>query len=165
MNINTNQAIELSRNTRSGYLWPRAIILTFILLALFDAYIIKQALSTRVATTTDSPYIDALSYENAVQGKRAVSTDGISMEINKFSEKLVITFHGLQTDTKRRLSLQLLKPNDSKLDKTISLESVNNIFMAENIDLKSGLWLVNAWLSPSVGEGKHYYFESKKFIN
>lgn len=165
MSILSNCAKTMELKNQNKSIWPRVIILAFIMLALFDAYIIKQAISTRVATTTDSPYIDALSYEKIISAKQAAFTDGISINIDYKDHILSVEFDGLNSSSKNLLSMELLRPNDSGLDQKHSLESDNNLFSFRIDKLTPGLWIIRASLTTLSGNQKHYYFEKNKLIN
>ena len=141
--------------------WPYAIVTFFIMLALFDAYIVTRALQTRTGTTTDRPYEDSLVYEAKIKAKDAAKSAGLKLVFDLDRHPASISCLGLNVNAERILDLKLIKPDNPALDREISVKSSNNDFIFGELALKPGLWIVEVMLK--VGESE-YYFESKEIV-
>lgn len=141
--------------------WPYAIVMFFIMLALFDAYIVSQALRTRTGTVTEQPYEDGLRYERTILARQAAREAGIKLTYDLNHQPAVISVHGLSLPGTKTLELKLLKPEAPGFDRSVSMTTSSNEFILGNLQLKSGLWMIEALITVN---GAEFYFESREIV-
>ena len=163
--VKSNPSSNLVQSNFSGSnfsIWPYAIIGSFVLLAIFDAFIISAAYKTKTAPIEDSPYEAGINYESVIKAKEAASTAGLKFTFLFQANSLNFEIVGPLPSTPKTLQVKLIRPSDDTLDKKFELSSNNNIFSTPiNAALTAGLWLLQASL---MVDGKEYYFESKEVV-
>jgi hypothetical protein len=142
-------------------IWPKAIISVFILLAVMNAVILKLALSTSVSRMDSTPYESGLAYQKIIDGKNLVTQDNLKAKLYLETNQLKLTVENVDINTVWKIKLDLIRPDNSDLDKNFLLESSGREFVFKTDNLSSdlwpsGLWMVRLELS---SKEKFYYFE------
>ncbi len=153
-----------STNSKQKSLWPHGIISVFIILALFDAYIVMRALQTGTGTVTNNPYEEGLRFEEKIESRRASFSAKFKMSVQNNSGRLIIDIIGLESESPSILKLKLIKPDNPAMDRSLELKSNSNQFISDELNLKSGLWMLEAKLKSEGLSESEYYFESKELL-
>lgn len=145
-------------NTLKSSPWPRAILSSFIALALFDAVIVYLAINSRTDVIEEHPYQAGLDYEQIVEAKRASRLDGLKVHFAIHQGKLSVECTGCAPGSSWQTELKLVRPNDATLDQ-FHKDVMTVPEIGQNLPaLQPGLWIVQLWLqSPP----KRYFFESQ----
>lgn len=139
-------------------IWPRAIIASFVLLAAFNALLVYLALKSRTDLMDEHSYELGLTFENIIQEKNAAVRDGVSAELKLMEQEIVVVTHGLKSDRDWQVSLRLVRPDDSRIDRNLTVRGSGPDFKLPSSPLKSGLWMAQI----TVEDGPtRYYFEMK----
>jgi len=146
-------------------LWPFGIISVFILLALFDIYVVTKALKTNTGTVTENPYQESLIYEEKITHKNAATKAGLTFDAKYENSTLTSEISGLKETATMVLNLKLIRPDNPSLDRKLEIYSDNGSFKYELPGLKHGLWMIEANLSNTLDENENYFFEAKEFFN
>lgn len=141
--------------------WPYGIVLFFIMLALFDTFIIIRALQTKTGTVTERPYEEGLLYERKIAARIAANQAGLKAVYKLGNHPALVIIQGLKSNVQKTFQLKLIKPDDPSLDRQFSINSFTNEFVLGEINLKPGLWMVELIVSV---DGTEFYFESKEII-
>ncbi len=142
--------------------WPYVIIASFVLLAIFDSYIVTVALQTSTGTIEDRPYQAGLDYEKVVQAKRASQAINASLSMQSSENEIEFKLIGLPSGSNKVLEVRLIRPDSPSLDQSFHLESSTNLFLKKlETRLKRGLWMIQAHVEM---DSKEYYFEFRQII-
>lgn len=142
-------------------MWPYAIVGSFLVLAAFDAYIVKRALETRTGVTEARPYEAGLRHEEIVAARREAHAARLKAEFIRNSDGLALKVDGLPPDQGQELTLTLMRPNDPSLDRRLSSQSSNGSFTLVTEPLQAGLWIATIDIRAA---GKRYLIEQKEMF-
>lgn len=143
--------------------WPYAIISSFIMLAVFDAYIVTRAIQTSTGLVTIRPYDDGLQYQKKINAAAAASLAGIKMSLVQKEGVLSFNFSNI-VDKPAILMLRLIKPDNDKYDRAFELKSSSGKFLLDRGNIQSGLWFIEADMYFEENPSKSYLFESKEML-
>lgn len=146
--------------------WPVSIVAVFICLAIGNFFLLNLALNSKSSYFEEHPYESGLNYEQIINGKNNAKKQGLSLSYsfsaieNSNLQLIKIQVLGPTLSKDAELKLQLIRPDDAKLDKNLKGRIEDNQFLT-SAELRSGLWLTRAEIE---NQGKPLYFESRELL-
>lgn len=131
---------EKKSQTRSP--WPRAIIASFLALAVFDGVIVSLALRSSNSDIEENSYEAGQKYEDIIEGKRASVRDHLESSISSSEGSIKIRVDRLPEALPVSIQVALLRPSDGTLDRRETVNQQSSSFAYTSARLHSGLWLV-----------------------
>ncbi|MCB0311337.1 MAG: FixH family protein [Bdellovibrionales bacterium] len=133
----------------SYYRWPIGIVLFFIALAIFNAFLAYLAYSGRRDRVVENPYEVGLKYEETIRSKALWNSLGLRLESSFGSPdesglrtvNLVITPENRELDLPSSLLIEIERPSDARYDRSSRLTLMGDGVFQGSLDMPlDGLW-------------------------
>ncbi|MEZ4752849.1 MAG: FixH family protein [Bdellovibrionota bacterium] len=116
----------ISKKPLNYYYWPVGIICFFLVIAGFNSFLAFKAFTKRPQATETSPYEAGQKYDQVLEKLSLAKTLGLQNEfvLAKEAKKLKINYklpNSLPMDDIISAKLEVIRPNDSKLNSNIKL--------------------------------------------
>jgi hypothetical protein len=139
--------------------WPVSIVAAFVCLIGGITTVIVIAATHRDSMVSENYYEQELTYQNQIDGTVRAQKSGAAIASDSASGNVVITMPPAQLAQNFSGTIELYRPSDSKLDRTLKLSPrADGTQTLDNSKLAAGLWLVRVKWSAA---GEDYYLEQK----
>lgn len=132
-------------------LWPRMIILSFLLLAVVQAFIAVLAYRSSVGVVEERPYEAGLEYETVLRERRAAQVAQMQFELLPRLNALDVTVSRPSPVEATDLTVTLVRPDGMDRDRSESIHIDSLPWTAHLEALRAGLWLVEVRVDLKTG--------------
>ncbi|RMG42329.1 MAG: hypothetical protein D6719_06645 [Candidatus Dadabacteria bacterium] len=126
------------------YLWPAAIVVFFLILAVLNARLIYKAFTSHPGYISKSPYRDGITYQREIDALKRGEHYGLTARFSTNAENILLKLTAkLPLPKEFTVSARFIKPASKTSDFTIQFQKENELLYSAKLPHKlSGLWLV-----------------------
>lgn len=130
--------------------WPYAIVIFFVLLAVYNVYIFRVASSSSRGYIEEDPFAKGFQYQSEYDAKQVLSRHGWKLEVAPSSTEAVsvrLTDTSKNSISNAAIVLKAVRPSDSSLDREFVLAFDGTSYRSAAPLPKAGLWYLRFEIS------------------